>query len=313
MNDLHGAEKADLIVILGATATGKTLLAARLAHRLGSEIISADSRQVYRGMNLGTGKDYEDYIVEGVKVPYHLIDIADPGYKYSVFEFQNDFLEVYSLLKRKGIIPVMCGGTGMYIEAVVNAYRLLPVPPDPERRSELQKKTMAELISMLKSLSALHNTTDTKHRKRLIRAIEIAEYKHNNQIQDTAFPGLKPIIFGIKFDRESRRRRITERLERRLKSGLIDEVKGLLKTIPPESLIYYGLEYKYLTLYCTGKISYNELFDGLNTAIHQFAKRQMTWFRKMEKEGHVIHWIDGNMDVEEKTGMMLSLLDKYVY
>jgi len=308
---LHATvENRDLIVILGATATGKTELAARLAHILGSEIISADSRQVYRGMDLGTGKDYEDYIVEGDKVPYHLIDIVDPGYKYSVFEFQNDFLEVFSLLRKKDIVPLLCGGTGMYIEALVNGYRLIPVPPDPARRSELQKKSMEELISMLESLSDLHNITDTKHRKRLIRAIEIAEYKHNNKIMEEAFPVLKPIIFGVKFDRETRRRRITERLERRLKSGLVDEVKGLLETIPPESLIYYGLEYKYLTLYCTGKISYNELFDGLNTAIHQFAKRQMTWFRKMEKDGHVIHWMDGYWSSDEKIEYMLSLLAK---
>lgn len=300
----------DLIVILGPTATGKTELAARIAHKIGSEIIGADSRQVYRGMDLGTGKDYQDYIVEGKKIPYHLIDIVEPGYKYNVFEYQKDFLRVYKDISSKGMVPVLCGGTGMYIESVLNGYRLMPVPPDPKRRTELESKSMEELKALLASLTKLHNTTDSGHRKRLIRAIEIAEYNSINIKPDEEFPVLKPIIFGVRFDRNSRRKRITERLKKRLESGMIDEVRKLLETVSEEDLIYYGLEYKYLTLYCTGQISYKELFERLNIAIHQFAKRQMTWFRKMERNGHEIHWIDGDLSMDEKLGIIFGKLGK---
>ncbi len=300
----------DLIVILGATATGKTELAANLAYRIGTEIISADSRQVYRRMDLGTGKDYQDYMVQGREIPSHLIDIADPGYKYSVFEFQRDFLNAYHDIRNRGMIPILCGGTGMYIEAILNGYKLLPVPPDPGRRTELGKKSMEELKNMLASISSLHNTTDLNHKKRLIRAIEISEYNINNNQSEKEFPVLKAIIFGVKFDRDSRRRRITERLKKRLESGMIEEVRELLKTVPAEDLIYYGLEYKYLTLFCMGKINTDELFSGLNTAIHQFAKRQMTWFRKMEKEGHRIYWLDGYMNLEEKISKVLSAISQ---
>ena len=296
----------DLIVILGATATGKTELSARLAKITGSEIISADSRQVYRGMDLGTGKDYEDYTIDGQKIPYHLIDIADPGDKYNVFEYQKDFLSVYQDIKNKGLTPILCGGTGMYIEAVLNGYRLLPVPPNPDRRLELGEMNIQALSDYLKSISKLHNTSDITNKKRLIRAIEIAEFSRDNSLKEDPFPSINPVVFGIKYDRESRRERITERLRKRLDTGMIDEVKKLLKTTSAEDLIYYGLEYKYLTLYCTGKINREELFAQLNTAIHQFAKRQMTWFRKMEKDGHKITWIDGNFSIDKKLEIILS-------
>jgi len=296
----------NLIVILGATATGKTELAARLALFSGSEIISADSRQVYRGMDLGTGKDYEDYTIEGKEVPYHLIDIANPGDKYNVFEYQKDFLEVYQDLRERKITPILCGGTGMYIESVLNGYRLLPVPPNPARRAELNEMDMESLSKNLKSYTSLHNTTDLTNKKRLIRAIEIAEFSKENSLEYDQFPNIKSLIFGVKFDRDSRRKRITERLKKRIDSGMIEEVQNLLKTTSAEDLIYYGLEYKFLTLYCTGKINKQELFEQLNTAIHQFAKRQMTWFRKMEKDGHKIIWIDGYLSMEKKLELILS-------
>ncbi len=298
----------DLIVILGATATGKTELAAKLAHRIDSEIISADSRQVYRGMDLGTGKDYEDYIIQGRKIPSHLIDIVDPGYKYNVFEYQSDFLKVWLDIRNRGMMPILCGGTGMYIEAVVNGYNLMPVPPDPGRRAELEMKSMEDLTELLMSISTPHNRTDVTNKKRLIRAIEISEYNLKNVKPEDKFPEINPLIFGVKYDRDSRRRRITERLKKRLDSGMIEEVKELLKSNSAEDLIYYGLEYKYLTLYCTGEINFDELFEGLNIAIHQFAKRQMTWYRKMEKDGHKIHWLDGYMSSEDKLSKILSMI-----
>jgi tRNA dimethylallyltransferase len=299
----------DLIVILGPTASGKTRLAARLADIIDSEIISADSRQVYRGMDIGTGKDYGDYIVDGRLIPCHLVDIADTGYKYNVFEFQKDFLKVYRDIRQKGKVPILCGGTGMYIESVVNGYRLLPVPPDPELRKELDGKNMGELTGILESFGKLHNKTDLDSRKRVIRAIEIASFTKENLQPDDEFPKISHIMFGVRYDRETRRNRITERLETRLNSGMIEEVKGLLEKVGPEDLMYYGLEYKYLTLYCTGKISYEELFSRLNTAIHQFAKRQMTWFRKMERDGHQINWIEGGLDMDDKLDFILSKLN----
>ena len=299
----------NLIVILGPTASGKTSLAARLANRMGTEIISADSRQVYRGMDLGTGKDYEDYTVDGNKVPCHLIDIVDAGYKYNVFEYQADFLKIYENIRKRGLVPILCGGTGMYIESVLNGYKLLPVPPNPKRRSELEGRSMDELKTLLSSMHSLHNTSDLDSKKRVIRAIEIAEFNLENEEKNAGFPEIKPIVFGVMVDRETRRARITKRLEERLKSGMIEETRELLKTIPSEDLIYYGLEYKYLTLYCTGQISYEELFSRLNIAIHQFAKRQMTWFRKMERDGHRIHWIDGMKSMDEKLRFILGLID----
>ena len=283
----------DLITILGPTASGKTPLAAALAHRLDTEIISADSRQVYRRMDLGTGKDLADYVVGGHPVPYHLIDIVEPGYKYNVFEYQRDFLKAYEDIRQRGMIPVLCGGTGMYLEAVLKGYRLLPVPENPELRRELAGKSLEELTSILSSYKKLHNSTDVDTVKRAVRAIEIEEYYKEQDVQTRAFPEIKSLIIGVEISREQRREKITRRLKQRLEEGMVDEVKGLLDSgISPDSLIYYGLEYKYLTLYAIGQLTYEEMFSQLETAIHQFAKRQMTWFRGMERRGLSVHWID---------------------
>lgn len=291
----------DLIAILGPTASGKTPFAAALAAELHTEIISADSRQIYRGMDLGTGKDLADYTVNGHPVPYHLIDIADPGYKYNVFEYQRDFLTAYETIKQKGCLPVVCGGTGMYLESVLKGYRLLPVPENPELRAKLADKSLAELTEMLKQYKTLHNSTDVDTAKRAIRAIEIEEYYAAQPIEERAFPQLNSLVIGVDIDREWRREKISRRLRQRLDDGMVDEVKRLLAGgIAPDDLIYYGLEYKYLTLYALGKMSYDEMFTGLETAIHQFAKRQMTWFRGMERRGFTIHWISASLPTEEK-------------
>lgn len=291
----------DLIAILGPTASGKTPFAAALAAELHTEIISADSRQIYRGMDLGTGKDLADYTVNGHPVPYHLIDIADPGYKYNVFEYQRDFLTAYETIKQKGCLPVVCGGTGMYLESVLKGYRLLPVPENPELRAKLADKSLAELTEMLKQYKTLHNSTDVDTAKRAIRAIEIEEYYAAQPIEERAFPQLNSLVIGVDIDREWRREKISRRLRQRLDDGMVDEVKRLLTGgIAPDDLIYYGLEYKYLTLYAIGKMSYDEMFTGLETAIHQFAKRQMTWFRGMERRGFTIQWISASLPTEEK-------------
>ena len=299
----------DLITILGPTASGKTPLAAALAHRLDTEIISADSRQVYRRMDLGTGKDLADYVVGGHPVPYHLIDIVEPGYKYNVFEYQRDFLKAYGDIRRKGMIPVLCGGTGMYLEAVLKGYRLLPVPENPELRRELAGKSLEELTSILSSYKKLHNSTDVDTVKRAVRAIEIEEYYKEQDVQTRAFPEIKSLIIGVEISREQRREKITRRLKQRLEEGMVDEVKGLLDSgISPDSLIYYGLEYKYLTLYAIGRLTYEEMFSQLETAIHQFAKRQMTWFRGMERRGLSVHWIDAALPMEKKLEQIENLL-----
>lgn len=299
----------DTIVITGPTASGKTSFAAELAYRTGGEIISADSRQVYRGMNLGTGKDYDDYLVNGVKVPYHLVDIAEPGYRYNLFEFQRDFVRVYNDLKNRGVFPVVCGGSGMYIDSIVSGYRLIEVPPDPELRAELEKKPMEELIRILASYKSLHNTTDIDTKKRAIRAIEIEDFTRRNPAISTALPQIKSLVVGIRYDREERRNRISGRLRKRIEMGMVDEVKELLaRGTDPEILIYYGLEYKYITLYLTGKLSYEEMIRDLETAIQRFAKRQMTWFRGMERKGILIHWIDGKSPMEEKLSAVIKLL-----
>ncbi|MFW5645219.1 MAG: tRNA (adenosine(37)-N6)-dimethylallyltransferase MiaA [Bacteroidota bacterium] len=303
-------KKTNLICILGHTAGGKTAFAAHLAHKLDGEIISADSRQVYRHMNIGTGKDLEDYIVAGRTIPCHLIDIADPGYEYNVFEYQKDFLQVFHAIRNRGKIPVLCGGTGLYIEAVLKAYKLINVPHDTELRERLKTKDHDELVERLKSFKTLHNVTDTENRKRLIRAIEIEEYYVKNPDLHTDYPEINSTILGIKFDRESRRKRITERLLKRLTEGMIEEVEGLLeKGLPEEKLLYYGLEYKFISLYIKGRLSYNEMVSKLNTAIHQFAKRQMTWFRGMERRGFNIHWIDGHLPLEEKIKRGLEVIE----
>ena len=291
----------DLITILGPTASGKTPFAAALAHKLNTEIISADSRQIYRGMDLGTGKDLDEYVHEGTLVPYHLIDIADAGFRFNLFMYQQEFLKVWQDCERRGIFPVLCGGSGLYVESILKAYRMTPVPENPELRERLACKSLAELSDILSSYRSLHNTTDTDTVKRAIRAIEIAEYYTTHEPVKGEFPEIRSLIVGVLFDRETRRQRITERLHARLQAGMIDEVKGLLdRGIKPEDLIYYGLEYKYLTLYLTGELTYDEMVEQLNIAIHQFAKRQMTWFRKMERDGFEIKWLDGNMPLDEK-------------
>jgi tRNA dimethylallyltransferase len=300
----------DLLVITGPTASGKTALAAAVADKLNGEIISADSRQVYREMNIGTGKDYDDYLVDGKQIPVHLIDIADPGYKYNVFEYQHDFIDVYNNLLERHVFPVVCGGSGMYVDSIINGYKLLKVPPDEELRKKLEKKSMEELIAMLSSFKSLHNTTDIDTKKRAIRAIEIELYYKNHPVSKTGFPSIRSLIVSVKFDREVRRERISFRLKQRLENGMVEEVKRLMKMrVERESLIYYGLEYKYITMYLTGDLSYDEMFRSLEIAIHQFAKRQMTWFRGMERRGINIHWLDGNMPMEEKVEKIINLLN----
>ena len=301
--------KYDLITILGPTASGKTPLATALAHKLGTEIISGDSRQVYRRMDLGTGKDLDDYTVGGEQVPYHLIDIVEPGYKYNVFEYQRDFLQAYQEITQKGKLPVLCGGTGMYIESVLKGYRLLPVPENPELRASLEGKSLEELTTILEGYKKLHNSTDVDTAKRAIRAIEIEEYYKQQPPEYREFPSLKSLIIGVDIDRELRREKITRRLKQGLDEGMVDEVKGLLaEGIPAENLIYYGLEYKFLTQHVIGELTFDEMFHQLETAIHQFAKRQMTWFRGMERRGFHIHWLDATLSMEEKVNKIINII-----
>ena len=301
--------KYDLITILGPTASGKTPLAAALADRLGTEVISGDSRQVYRRMDLGTGKDLADYAVEGRKVPYHLIDIVEPGTKYNVFEYQRDFLKAYEDMTARGKLPILCGGTGMYIESVLKGYRLLPVPENPELRQKLEGKSLEELTHILEGYKKLHNSTDVDTAKRAIRAIEIEEYYKQQPAEYREFPSLKSVIVGVDIDRELRREKITRRLKQRLDEGMVDEGRGLLaEGIPAENLIYYGLEYKFLTQYAIGELTFEEMFHQLETAIHQFAKRQMTWFRGMERRGFTIHWLDATLPMEEKVERIINLI-----
>ena len=302
--------KVDLITILGPTASGKTPLAAALADRLGTEIISGDSRQVYRRMDLGTGKDLVDYTVDGRQVPYHLIDIVEPGYKYNVFEYQRDFLKAYQEITEKNKLPILCGGTGMYIESVLKGYRLLPVPENPELRASLEGKSLEELTGILEGYKKLHNSTDVDTAKRAIRAIEIEEYYKQQPAEYREFPSLKSLIVGVDIDRELRREKITRRLKQRLDEGMVEEVRGLLaEGIEPENLIYYGLEYKFLTQYAIGELTFDEMFHQLETAIHQFANRQMTWFRGMERRGFTIHWLDATLSMEDKIEYITNLMD----
>lgn len=299
----------DLITILGPTASGKTSLAATLAARLKIEIISGDSRQVYRRMDLGTGKDLSDYVVDGYKVPYHLIDIVEPGYKYNVFEYQRDFLVAYEDIKARGLLPILCGGTGMYLESILKGYRLLPVPENKELRERLASKSLEELTDILSRYKILHNSTDVDTVKRAIRAIEIEEYYLTQDVNARSFPEIHSLIIGVDIDRNLRRQKITNRLKKRLQEGMVDEVKALLEEgINPDDLIYYGLEYKYLTLYAVGKLSYDDMFSQLEIAIHQFAKRQMTWFRGMERRGFQIHWIDAEAPLNENVERIIDLI-----
>lgn len=303
--------KYNMLTILGPTAGGKTSVAARMAYILDGEIISADSRQVYRGMDLGTGKDIEDYTVEGKEIPYHLIDIVDAGYKYNVFEYQHDFIKAFEDIQKRGKFPVFCGGSGMYLDAVLQGYKLINVPDNQELRRELDNKSDEELKEFLSKIKKTHNKSDDT-RKRLIRAIEIEMYYKDHLEIDMHFPEINSLVVGVKYDRNSRRKRITQRLKQRLDNGMLDEVKRIIDNgVNPQDLIYYGLEYKYLTMHVIGELTYDEMFKKLETAIHQFAKRQMTWFRGMEKKGFKIYWLDGYAPMKEKTDRILSLLDKF--
>lgn len=299
----------NLITILGATATGKTEIAARLAKEINGEVISADSRQVYRNMDIGTGKDLSDYIIDGVKIPYHLIDIVDAGYEYNVFEYQRHFIKVFNDIIERGVTPILCGGSGMYIEAVLKGYKLINVPVDDELRKNLTNKSLEELRKILSSYKELHNKTDVDTVKRAVRAIEIEEYYKDHPEIDNSYPSINSLITGIYCDRETRRERITKRLKSRLENGMIEEVQLLLSMgVKKETLIYYGLEYKYITQYLNNEIDYKTMFNQLEVAIHQFSKRQMTWFRHMEKNGFKINWIDGTISTEEKISIIRGLM-----
>jgi tRNA dimethylallyltransferase len=297
----------DMMVVLGPTACGKTSLAARLAHHLGGEVISADSRQVYRGMDLGTGKDYADYLVDGNEVPVHMIDMVNAGYRYNVYEYQRDFYRVMEDLRRRKRVPVVCGGTGMYLEAVLREFRLIRVPVDTAYRRQLEEYSMEKLARMLRSYKTLHNVTDTVNRKRLVRALEIGKFYADHPEKLTESPPMHPLVTGITIDRETRRQRISERLHRRLDEGMVEEVKHLMDGgVDLDTLVYYGLEYKFIAYYLTGDLSYTEMCSQLETAIHQFAKRQMTWFRGMERRGISIRWIDFHLPLEEKIRWILA-------
>ena len=309
-----------MITILGPTASGKTPLAAALAYEIGGEIISADSRQVYRRMDIGTGKDLADYTItnnrEPITVPYHLIDIVEPGTKYNLFQYQQDFFDAYHDIISRGATPILCGGTGLYIEAVLKGYQLSPVPQNPELRQRLEGKSLEELTQMLVELKAkngstMHNKTDVDSCQRAIRAIEIEEYNLHTPTPKRELPPIDSLIIGVNIDREARREKITRRLKTRLEEGMIDEVRGLMaEGIPAEDLIYYGLEYKFVTEYITGQLTYDEMFKRLEIAIHQFAKRQMTWFRGMERRGFTIHWIDALQPMEEKVSQIRKLMEE---
>ena len=303
-----------MITILGPTASGKTDIATHLAAELSAEIISADSRQVYRRMDIGTGKDLADYVVDGKRVPYHLIDIVEPGTKYNLFEYQRDFLEAYNDIRSRGKNVILCGGTGLYIESVLKGYRLIPVPENKELRHKLEGKSLLELTSILERLKAennsnMHNSTDVDTSKRAIRAIEIEMAYKEAHIEERTFPKIDNVIIGVGIDRDSRRMKITRRLDQRLQDGMVDEVKSLLDSgIPADDLIYYGLEYKFVTEYILGKSTFEEMHRSLEIAIHQFAKRQMTWFRGMERRGFTIHWIDAADSMEEKINEIKKVL-----
>ena len=300
-----------LITILGPTASGKTHLAVAIANTLDAEIISGDSRQIYRGMDIGTGKDISEYILNGMQIPYHLIDIVDAGYKYNVYEYQRDFLQAYHLIREKGKQAILCGGTGLYIESILRGYKLVPVPTDQELRSRLEQQALPELVKILSTYKKMHNTTDVDTVKRAIRAIEIEEYYKDHPEIESAFPEIPYVVFGLQLDREVRRQRISKRLKARLKEGMIDEVKALIDSgIPVDDLIYYGLEYKYVSLYITDVLSYTEMYSQLEIAIHQFAKRQMTWFRGMEKRGIAITWLDALADTDENVQIMLNAINR---
>ena len=303
-------EKYDMLAVVGPTASGKTSLAVELALAIPeAEIISADSRQVYRGMDIGTGKDLAEYVRDGIAVPSHLLDIVEAGEKYNLFEYQRDFLVAYNDIVERGAFPVLCGGSGLYVESVLKGYRLLPVPENQQLRESLEEKTLEELALILSRYKTLHNNTDTDTKKRAIRAIEIEEYYRTCPVEERSFPQINCLTVGVGVDREIRRGRITRRLYERLENGMVDEVRGLLdKGVTAEQLMYYGLEYKFLTQYIIGELTYDEMVKGLEIAIHQFAKRQMTWFRGMEKRGVHIHWIDAMQPRESQVEQIKGLL-----
>ena len=302
-----------MITILGPTASGKTSLAAALAARIDAEIISADSRQVYRGMTIGTGKDLDDYRQGDRLIPYHLIDICEPGTKYNLFQYQQDFHLIYNNIVARGVRPILCGGTGLYIESVLKGYALSPVPQNQALRDKLADKSLAELTEMLEDLkrrnhSVMHNRTDVDTAQRAIRAIEIETYNLEHPTDNRTLPPIDSVIIGVDINREERRRKITQRLKLRLEEGMVDEIRQLLdRGIAPENLIYYGLEYKFVTEYVIGKTSYEEMFRQLEIAIHQFAKRQMTWFRGMERRGFTIHWIDALDPMDSKVAQIMVI------
>lgn len=299
----------ELITIIGPTASGKTAFAAALAARLDTEIISGDSRQVYRSMDIGTGKDLADYMVDGKQIPYHLIDICNPGDKYNVFEYQHDFHKAFEEIRKKGKLPILCGGTGMYIESVLRGFKLLDVPQNPTLRESLKGKSLAELEQILASYKVLHNKTDVDSAQRAIRAIEIEEFYKTEAPDKREYAPINSLIIGVDIDRELRREKISRRLRARLDEGMVDEVRAILATgVKPEDLIYYGLEYKFLTLYIIGQLTYDEMVSQLEIAIHQFAKRQMTWFRGMERRGLHIHWLDATLPTVEKINNVLALI-----
>lgn len=301
----------DILVITGPTATGKTRLAALVADRMGGEVISADSRQVYRGMDIGTGKDLSDYTVDGRRVPVHMVDIVDAGYRYNVYEYQRDFLKVIEEVTARGVFPVVCGGSGMYVDSIVSGYRLVQVPVNAQLRALLEGRSLEELTEILSHYKSLHNKTDVDTVKRALRAIEIADYYSSHPVDERPFPVRNPLVTAVFVDRETRRQRISDRLRARLEEGMIEEVQLLLaEGIHPDDLIYYGLEYKYITLYLMNRLRRDEMVQKLEVEIHRFAKRQMTWFRGMERRGITIHWIDGSMSDEEKAGLIISKVYK---
>ncbi len=300
----------NLITILGPTATGKTKLAANLASLIDGEIISADSRQVYRRMDIGTGKDVKDYIVNGDQIPYHLIDILDPGSRFNVFSYLSEFSNAFTDISSRNKIPVLCGGSGMYLDAVLRGYQMSEVVQNNDLRESLTGKSDEELIEKLRSYGPLHNVSDISDRVRLVRAIEIADNQSKGNSKSVKLPEFRSVNFGVHFERAIIRKRITERLEARLQEGMVEEIEKLINSgIDSDDLIYYGLEYKYITWYVTGRITYNSMFEQLNTAIHQFAKRQMTWFRRMERNGVKINWIEGSIDLVDKLAVILKKIE----
>ena len=302
-----------LPVIIGPTASGKTRLAALVAAETNAEILCADSRQVYRDMTVGTGKDYDDYIVDDQQIPYHLMDIVDAGEKFNLFKFYDAFQIAYTDVVTRGKNPIVCGGTGMYVESIIKNYNMHLVPEDAEFRKQCEAREFDDLVEELKTYKTLHNTTDIDSKKRLIRALEIARYEslHEAEYQQQTC-SYNPVTIGVSISRDVRRERIAKRFRKRLDEGMTDEVELLLKKgVPAETLIYYGLEYKFLTLYVTGKISKSEMEEQLLTAICQFSKRQMTWFRGMERRGITIHWIDGELPMEERKQAVLQILQQF--